>query len=94
MSTYSFCTQQVEWKWFDGVSESNRLSFSDFNSLSDLLVSFVNSWVTLYELRKSSWQAITGETSLFIDIAAGCLIDTSCYLTAVHLSFYCPGRLT
>lgn len=78
----------------DDVSESNRLSFSDFNSLSDLLVSFVNSSVTLYGLRKSSWQAITGETSSFIDFAAGCLIDTSCYLTAVHLSFYCPGRLT
>lgn len=53
-------------------------------------MSSVNSFVNLYEPGKSWWQAITGETFLFIDHAAGLpfLIDASRRpgQTAVHPS--------
>lgn len=68
-----------------------RLMGREFNTMQQWVASFENSSDVV--LRRSFWQRITGKTSLFIDFAAGCLIDTSCYLTAVHLSFYCPGSL-
>lgn len=49
------------------ICESNKLGSGEFNGISESLLSFCKQLSHLYGLRKSFWQAITGETSLFID---------------------------